>query len=226
MPLLEEVGYVPKWKYAPGEEIRQHARAIGRHFDLYRDACFQTRVTELTLGRHRVGVARHHRPRRPHRARYVVVSAARSARRSCPASPASRPSAAHLPHQPLGLRLHRRRRERRPDRARRQAGRRHRHRRDRHPGRAAPRAATPSSCTCSSARPPRSTYAATGPPTRSGPSRWSRAGSGAAGTTSLDVTGGPRGRGPGDDGWTSSAGCCRPHPGEHLRGPPAEERTA
>ena len=47
MPLLEEVGYVPRWKYAPGEEIRQHARAIGRHFDLYRDACFQTVVTEL-----------------------------------------------------------------------------------------------------------------------------------------------------------------------------------
>ncbi|MFC0108947.1 flavin-containing monooxygenase [Kibdelosporangium aridum] len=47
MPLLEEVGYVPEWKYAPGEEIRQHARAIGRHFDLYRDACFQTAVTEL-----------------------------------------------------------------------------------------------------------------------------------------------------------------------------------
>ncbi|WP_026328516.1 flavin-containing monooxygenase [Streptomyces sulphureus] len=47
MPLLEEVGYVPQWKYAPGEEIRQHAQAIGRTFDLYRDACFQTRVTEL-----------------------------------------------------------------------------------------------------------------------------------------------------------------------------------
>lgn len=47
LPLLEEIGSVPKWKYAPGEEIRQHARAIGRHFDLYRDACFQTRVTEL-----------------------------------------------------------------------------------------------------------------------------------------------------------------------------------
>jgi cation diffusion facilitator CzcD-associated flavoprotein CzcO len=47
MPLLEEVGYLPKWKYAPGEEIRQHARAIGRHFDLYRDTCFQTQVTEL-----------------------------------------------------------------------------------------------------------------------------------------------------------------------------------
>ena len=47
LPLLEELGYVPEWKYSPGEEIRQHARAIGRHFDLYRDACFQTSVTEL-----------------------------------------------------------------------------------------------------------------------------------------------------------------------------------
>ncbi|MCB5910057.1 flavin-containing monooxygenase [Streptomyces pinistramenti] len=47
LPLLEEVGYVPKWKYAPGEEIRQHAKAMARAFDLYRDACFQTQVTEL-----------------------------------------------------------------------------------------------------------------------------------------------------------------------------------
>ena len=48
LPLLEEVGYVPEWKYAPGEEIRRHAMAIGRTFDLYRDACFQTGVTELS----------------------------------------------------------------------------------------------------------------------------------------------------------------------------------
>ncbi|MFC7345002.1 flavin-containing monooxygenase [Saccharopolyspora griseoalba] len=47
LPLLEEVGHVPKWKYAPGEEIRQHAMAIGRTFDLYRDACFQTGIVEL-----------------------------------------------------------------------------------------------------------------------------------------------------------------------------------
>ena len=47
MPLLEEVGYVPEWKYAPGEEIRQHARAIGRQFDLYRDALFHTQATDL-----------------------------------------------------------------------------------------------------------------------------------------------------------------------------------
>lgn len=47
MPLLEEVGYVPKWRYAPGEEIRQHAVAIAKHFSLYDDTMFHTRVTEL-----------------------------------------------------------------------------------------------------------------------------------------------------------------------------------
>ncbi|MFD5133307.1 flavin-containing monooxygenase [Streptomyces olindensis] len=47
LPLLEELGHVPKWKYAPGEEVREHARAIARHFDLYRDACFRTQVREL-----------------------------------------------------------------------------------------------------------------------------------------------------------------------------------
>ncbi len=48
MPLLEEVGGMPSERYAPGEEIRQHAVAIARTFDLYRDAVFHTRVTNLT----------------------------------------------------------------------------------------------------------------------------------------------------------------------------------
>ena len=48
MPLLEEVGYVPKWRYAPGEEIRQHAMAIAKRFDLYSDALFHTKATGLT----------------------------------------------------------------------------------------------------------------------------------------------------------------------------------
>ncbi|GAA4166030.1 NAD(P)/FAD-dependent oxidoreductase [Gryllotalpicola daejeonensis] len=48
MPLLEEVGTVPNWRYAPGEEIRQHAVKIAETFDLYRDAVFHTRVTSLT----------------------------------------------------------------------------------------------------------------------------------------------------------------------------------
>ncbi len=47
MPLLEELGYMPKEKYAYGPEIRAHCQAIGRRYDLYTKACFQTRVTEL-----------------------------------------------------------------------------------------------------------------------------------------------------------------------------------
>ena len=47
LPLLEEIGYIPKEKYSRAPEILEHSRAIGRHFDLYRDACFQTEVTEL-----------------------------------------------------------------------------------------------------------------------------------------------------------------------------------
>ena len=47
LPLLEEIGYVPKEKYSHAPEILAHSQAIGRHFDLYRDVCFQTEVTEL-----------------------------------------------------------------------------------------------------------------------------------------------------------------------------------
>jgi len=48
MPLLEETGYVPTMRYAPGEEIRQHAVRIAEQYGLYRDAVFHTRVTDLT----------------------------------------------------------------------------------------------------------------------------------------------------------------------------------
>jgi cation diffusion facilitator CzcD-associated flavoprotein CzcO len=47
LPLLEEVGVVPKEKYSFGKEIQQHSVAIAKEFDLYRDVCFQTRVTKL-----------------------------------------------------------------------------------------------------------------------------------------------------------------------------------
>jgi len=47
LPLLEEVGYVPKEKYSFGKEILEHSQAIARRFDLYRDVCFQTRVEAL-----------------------------------------------------------------------------------------------------------------------------------------------------------------------------------
>jgi cyclohexanone monooxygenase len=47
LPLLEEIGYIPKEKYTRAPEILEHSRAIGRHFRLYDDSCFQTEVTEL-----------------------------------------------------------------------------------------------------------------------------------------------------------------------------------
>jgi len=47
LPLLEEVGYVPKEKYTRAPEILAHSQAIGRRYDLYRNACFQTEVSEL-----------------------------------------------------------------------------------------------------------------------------------------------------------------------------------
>jgi len=47
LPLLEEVGYIPKEKYSYAEEIFAHARRIGKFYDLYRNACFQTEIREL-----------------------------------------------------------------------------------------------------------------------------------------------------------------------------------
>lgn len=47
LPLLEETGYVPKLRYSFAPEIQEHAQRIGKHFDLYKDAVFQTWVTEL-----------------------------------------------------------------------------------------------------------------------------------------------------------------------------------
>ena len=47
LPLLEELGYVPVEKYSRGEEIFAHCRAIAEKYDLYRNACLQTQVTEI-----------------------------------------------------------------------------------------------------------------------------------------------------------------------------------
>jgi cyclohexanone monooxygenase len=46
LPLLEETGYVPTEKYVGAPEILAHSRRIAEHFDLYRDACFHTEVTD------------------------------------------------------------------------------------------------------------------------------------------------------------------------------------
>src|SRR5262245_4774960 len=47
LPLLEELKYVPVEKYTHAPEILKHSRAIGEHYRLYDNACFQTEVTEM-----------------------------------------------------------------------------------------------------------------------------------------------------------------------------------
>ncbi|MEI7546480.1 MAG: NAD(P)/FAD-dependent oxidoreductase [Actinomycetota bacterium] len=47
MPLLEELGYVPKDRYAKAAEILAHAKKLAKHYGLYDDALFHTAVTEL-----------------------------------------------------------------------------------------------------------------------------------------------------------------------------------
>ena len=47
LPLLEETGYIPTQKYAYAPEILERAQRIGRTFDLYPAALFQTQIGEL-----------------------------------------------------------------------------------------------------------------------------------------------------------------------------------
>jgi cation diffusion facilitator CzcD-associated flavoprotein CzcO len=47
LPLLEELGYIPKHKYSFAPEILEHSRRIARHFRLYDDALLQTGITAL-----------------------------------------------------------------------------------------------------------------------------------------------------------------------------------
>ncbi len=47
LPLLEELGYMPKEKYSFAPEIYEHSQRIANTFDLYDGACFQTKVTNL-----------------------------------------------------------------------------------------------------------------------------------------------------------------------------------
>src|SRR5580693_666389 len=44
LPLLEELNYIPKEKYSFAPEIFEHSRRIGKAYDLYDVAIFQTRV--------------------------------------------------------------------------------------------------------------------------------------------------------------------------------------
>ena len=45
LPLLEELHYAPRHRYAYAAELLEHSQRIGRHFRLYDKACFQTKIT-------------------------------------------------------------------------------------------------------------------------------------------------------------------------------------
>jgi len=48
LPLLEEIGYMPRKKYIEGADILEYSQQVARHYDLYRDVCFQTEVTDIS----------------------------------------------------------------------------------------------------------------------------------------------------------------------------------
>jgi cyclohexanone monooxygenase len=47
LPLLEELGHMPPRRFADAPEILAHSQRIAHHYDLYRDALFQTRITRM-----------------------------------------------------------------------------------------------------------------------------------------------------------------------------------
>jgi len=98
LPLLEEVGYIPKEKYSRAPEILAHSQAIGRHFDLYRNACFQTEVTEVRWDENdRVWIVATNRGDRM-KARFVVMANGPLHRPKLPGIPGVESYAGHSFH--------------------------------------------------------------------------------------------------------------------------------
>ena len=63
LPMLEELGYMPKHRYSYGPEIRGYAKQLAEHFGLYDLALFHTAVNGLTW-QEDADMAGQHRPRR------------------------------------------------------------------------------------------------------------------------------------------------------------------
>ena len=165
MPLLEETGHMPTEKYAHAPEILEHCQRIGKQFGLYDNALFHTEVTDLEWDDERSRwIVRTNRGDE-FTAQFVGMGTGPLHVPKLPGIPGiedvQRPL---VPHQPVGLRLHRRRPVGRADGATSPTS----AWRSSAPApprcsasRTSPRRAR--SCTCSSARRRRSTCATTGP---------------------------------------------------------------
>ena len=64
LPLVEELGYMPKEKYSFAPEIYEHSQRIAEHYNLYDNACFPDEGDGAALGRGGRALDRLDRPRR------------------------------------------------------------------------------------------------------------------------------------------------------------------
>ena len=87
LPLLEELGYMPKEKYSYVSEIFEHSQRIGHRYGLYERAILQTRVRSIdwddSLGRWRISTNRGDDVR----ARFVVMALGTTTRAKLPGIP-------------------------------------------------------------------------------------------------------------------------------------------
>jgi len=87
LPLLEELGYVPKEKYSYVSEIYEHSQRIGKAYGLYDQALFQTRVQKLSwdesIKRWRIATSRGD----DLKARFVIMALGTASRAKLPGIP-------------------------------------------------------------------------------------------------------------------------------------------
>ena len=101
LPLLEELGYMPKDRYAYGLEIFEYCQQIGRHFGLYEHALFGTVVDALrwdsSINRWRIGTKQGDHIR----ARFVVMAVGPLNRPKLPGVPGLKDFKGHSFHTTL-----------------------------------------------------------------------------------------------------------------------------
>ncbi|MFD7046599.1 flavin-containing monooxygenase [Streptomyces mirabilis] len=98
LPMLEEVGYIPKQKYSFGDEVFEHCQRIGKHFGLYDHAIFSTLIRSVvwdeSIRRWRIGTNRGD----DIRARFVVMCQGPFNRPKLPGIPGIRDFRGHTFH--------------------------------------------------------------------------------------------------------------------------------
>ncbi len=177
LPLLEETGYMPTEKYASAPEIFEYCQLMGRHFDLYPLALFQTEIDTAEWDddaqRWQVTTTRGDR----FSPRFFVTAGGILHKAKLPGIPGIGDFAGEAFHTSRWDYSVTGGGPPRTDGALAgQAGRDHRHRRNGHPGGAAARRRRPRSCSCSNGRRRRWASATTARPTRRGTAASSRAG--------------------------------------------------